>query len=279
MKFADIKNDIAFRKIFGNARKSICLISFLNAVLELQGNNRIKSVTFLSPYLMCPIAWGKASIIDVKATDYQGRKFIVEMQVADKKGFNERIDYFSSQSYAMQKLHLTYFIGVLSFSNDKGTNYISKHLPVNNIKYTFIQLPKFKKKTHELTTPTDKWTYFIKNSHNLKIIPDFVDEEGLLTAFREADKYNWTKEELVAYDNASIKIQDERGEKELVREIALEEGKEIGKEIGKEEGREQEKIETVIKLYRKGKSATDIADLLDMPMEKIKHIIDNYQHK
>ena len=35
MKFVDIKNDIAFRKIFGNESKKEILISFLNAVLEL----------------------------------------------------------------------------------------------------------------------------------------------------------------------------------------------------------------------------------------------------
>lgn len=35
MKFVDIKNDIAFRKIFGNENKQEILISFLNAVLEL----------------------------------------------------------------------------------------------------------------------------------------------------------------------------------------------------------------------------------------------------
>ncbi|TAE03198.1 MAG: transposase, partial [Bacteroidetes bacterium] len=33
MQFADIKNDIAFRKIFGNDNRKECLISFLNAIL------------------------------------------------------------------------------------------------------------------------------------------------------------------------------------------------------------------------------------------------------
>jgi hypothetical protein len=32
MQFADVKNDIAFRKIFGNETKTEILISFLNAV-------------------------------------------------------------------------------------------------------------------------------------------------------------------------------------------------------------------------------------------------------
>jgi len=38
MKFVDIKNDIAFRKIFGNENKKEILIYFLNAVLGLTGD-------------------------------------------------------------------------------------------------------------------------------------------------------------------------------------------------------------------------------------------------
>ena len=44
MKFVDVKNDIAFRKIFGNENKKVILISFLNAVLHLEGENRIENL-------------------------------------------------------------------------------------------------------------------------------------------------------------------------------------------------------------------------------------------
>lgn len=40
MKFADVKNDIAFRKIFGNENKKEVLISFLNAVLDFGEKKR-----------------------------------------------------------------------------------------------------------------------------------------------------------------------------------------------------------------------------------------------
>ena len=41
MQFVDVKNDIAFRKIFGNENKKVILLSFLNAVMDLQGDARI----------------------------------------------------------------------------------------------------------------------------------------------------------------------------------------------------------------------------------------------
>lgn len=84
------------------------------------------------------------------------------------------------------------------------------------------------------------------------------------TAFIEADKYQWSKEELKAYDNVSIKEQDERGEKELVAQKA------------KEEGKDEKEAETVIKLHLKGKSDEEIADLLDIPVERVKEMIKQY---
>jgi PD-(D/E)XK nuclease family transposase len=50
MDFADVKNDIAFRKIFGNEQKTAPLISFLNAALQLEGNERVASVSLANPY-------------------------------------------------------------------------------------------------------------------------------------------------------------------------------------------------------------------------------------
>jgi len=50
MKFVDIKNDIAFRKIFGNKNRKEVLISFLNAVLLLDADKKIIDVDILTPY-------------------------------------------------------------------------------------------------------------------------------------------------------------------------------------------------------------------------------------
>ena len=50
MNFADITNDIAFRKIFENSSKKISLISFLNAVIDLPQNDQIIDVEIINPY-------------------------------------------------------------------------------------------------------------------------------------------------------------------------------------------------------------------------------------
>lgn len=279
MKFVDIKNDVAFRKIFGNAEKSICLISFLNAVLELEGLNRIKSVEFINPYMLPRVMVEKSSIIDVRATDQMERRFVVEMQVANKKGFEKRVQYYASRDYSMQiergedyaDLRPTYFIGILDFGIGRGADYVSKHLTIeeetgdnilDDIKYAFIQLNKFSKTEKELNSATDQWTYFIKNAENLNVIPDFVNEEGLLTAFKEADRYTWDKEALIDYDNASMRIQDVKGELEFAEEKGIEKGINIGK------------IQSILGLYRNHVPIAIIAASLNMSEDDILQIID-----
>jgi predicted transposase/invertase (TIGR01784 family) len=88
MKFVDVKNDVAFRKIFGNENKKEILISFLNAVLKLTGDKRINNVVIANPFQLPILPNMKTSIIDVKAKDYKGNTFIVEMQVADILGMD-----------------------------------------------------------------------------------------------------------------------------------------------------------------------------------------------
>jgi hypothetical protein len=66
------KNDIAFRKFFGSAtihneNKKEILISFLNAVLKLEGNKKITWVEILNPYHL-PIVLCVKSNRKAKAT-------------------------------------------------------------------------------------------------------------------------------------------------------------------------------------------------------------------
>lgn len=235
MKFVDVKNDVAFRKIFGNEKKTKILLSFLNAALQLEGHDQIVQVTILNPYQLPRIAGEKATIIDVRAVDQRGRSFIVEMQVAAVSGFDKRVQYYVSRDYSMQidsgddylKLRPTIFIGILDFAYFETEDYLSHHLILDektlehrlkDMRFCFLELPKFHKEAHELTAPIEKWTYFLKNAETLTVIPDNVSDEGLLEAYNDADKHNWSKEDLIQYDNYLIHVQDERGRIQFVEE-------------------------------------------------------------
>lgn len=228
MKFVDIKNDIAFRKIFGNENRKEVLISFLNAVLLLQDNYKIVNVDILTPYQLPDLKGGKVTIVDVKAKDQNGKTYIVEMQVAEIEGFDKRVLYYASKSYSAQiergddyeNLNPTYFIGILDFEVTQNPSYINRHKIVDietnenyikDIEFNFIELPKFTKKENELESIIDQWVYFIKNAENLNVIPENINDKGLKFAYQDADKHNWTKAELEAYDYVLMREQDDRG--------------------------------------------------------------------
>jgi predicted transposase/invertase (TIGR01784 family) len=237
MEFADVKNDIAFRKIFGNDNKKIILISFLNAVMKLKGREAIVTVEILNPYQLPIIKNLKSSIIDVKARDKKGKTYIIEMQVAEPHGLDKRLLYYASKEYAQQiesgeqytQLKPVIFIGIFDFKFTEGGKYLAHHAvcdvengerTIKDMDFYFIELPKFNKPLSELTEITDKWIYFIKEAKTLHLIPDDVDDEGLKTAYQDANKHTWTKEELAAYDYAAMREQDERGIIELAEKRA-----------------------------------------------------------
>lgn len=235
MQFADIKNDIAFRKIFGNETKTEILISFLNAVLKLGGTKQISWVKILNPYQLARLAGSKSTILDVRARDNAGNSYIVEMQVTDKKGLDKRITFYSARGYSSQldasenyyKLKPVIFIGILNFEYMQSPNYLSRHLildaetqehKLKDLEFNFIELPKFRKTEKELETLVEKWVFFIKNAANLTIVPASVNDEGLKSAYQEADRHTWTKEELEEYEYAIMRETDEIAEKILVVE-------------------------------------------------------------
>lgn len=278
MRFVDVKNDIAFRKIFGNEKKTNILISFLNAILKLEGVFKIKEVSIINPYLLPRVAGEKASIIDVRAKDEKGRQFVIEMQVADVDGFGKRVQYYTCRDFSMQiergeqypLLKPTFFIGILDFDFFDSSEYLSNHIILNektyehalkDIQFTFIELRKFHKQLKGLKTLTEKWVFFIKNAENLEIIPDNIEDEGLIEAYKDADKHSWLKEELIAYDNASIAEQDERG-----KLIAAE-------NKGKIEGKMEEKEGVIQRCLEEGMPPKMISKIVNLPVSEIKKIV------
>jgi predicted transposase/invertase (TIGR01784 family) len=260
-KSVDIKNDIAFLKIFGNENKKIILISFLNAVMKLKGKDVIEDVEILNPYQLPIIKNLKASIIDVKARDKKGKTYIIEMQVAEPDGLDKRLLYYASKDYSQQiesgeyytELKPVIFIGIFDFKFTESKKYLSHHAVcdvddgeriIKDMDFYFIELPKFTKQLEELVEVTDKWIFFIKEAENLEVVPANVDDEGLKAAYQDANKHSWTKEELEAYDYAAMREQDEKG-KLVHAEKKGKKEREI--EIASEMKNENEPIEKIIK--------------------------------
>jgi len=67
MQFADPKNDLAFKKIFGDKNHKNILISFLNSVLDFKDDMQIVDVELTNPYQLPDIKELKETILDIQA--------------------------------------------------------------------------------------------------------------------------------------------------------------------------------------------------------------------
>lgn len=292
-KYLDPKNDIAFKKIFGTEKNKDILIHFLNDVLGFSEEDTIINIEFCCTFQIPDNKEQKTSIVDILCEDEKGIKYIVEMEVLKHKGFEKRAQYYAAKSYSNQaavgdkyyNLKTVIFIGIANcviFPNK--TEYKSRHLTLDektltndleDLKYTFIELPKFHKNKEEIFSLEEKWYYFFKHAHEtteqdlLKIIGD---DKILGKAYTELNKFHWTNEELLAYEAMKRAEMDEIARRDQQIDDAEERGQEKGIVIGVEKGREARNEEIVRNLLKKGYEIDLIVEITGLSKEQIEQL-------
>ncbi len=252
-KFLDPKNDVAFKKIFGTEKNKDILIHFLNDMLIFKEHQPIVDVTFLKTIQDPDIAVLKSSIVDILCKDQVGNYYIVEMQVAQEKGFEKRAQYYASKAYVAQapvgavyhELKEIIFFAIADFTmfpNKKAYKsdhvILDKHTHENDLKdfsFTFLELSKFNKKIHELESMTDKWAYFFKHAEDTfpKDLNQIIGQDQIIErAFDELDRFSWSEEEMRTYDQA----EKYRGAYFAAMAQKLDEGEKLGIKKGEKLG-------------------------------------------
>jgi len=213
MRFLDVRTDFAFKRVFGSEQSKAVLLDFLNALIDF-GGERITDLTIVDPYQIPLLKGMKDSYVDVKAVLSNQSKVIIEMQVLNVEGFEQRILYNAAKLYSTQlkqadryatlepiiALTITDFVmfpeipKVTSYWNLREREYLLKYS--DDIELIFVELPKFSKQESELTSITDKWLYFIKHAGELNFIPQSFTEPQLREAFDIANTACLSEEEL-----------------------------------------------------------------------------------
>ncbi|WP_353277469.1 Rpn family recombination-promoting nuclease/putative transposase [Wolbachia endosymbiont (group B) of Villa cingulata] len=284
-KFLDARNDIAFRRIFGTEKNKDILIHFLNDILGLTDDNKIKDVSFLSPIQDPVIASQKQSIVDVLCVDSTGIKTIIEMQVAKTTGFEKRAQYYAAKAYSSQAdvgdqyhdLKGVIFIAIadfilfpnkLAYKSDHVTfDKMTFEHDLRDFSFTFIELPKFKKREDQLENIVEKWCYFFKHAGETseEDLKKIIGSDLIIgRAYDELNQYNWSKEERLAYDQAKKRTDDYLS--------SLEEKLHEGIQIGHQKGRKEREIEVAKNLLKAGVSIDIIAQTTGLTVDEIKNL-------
>ncbi len=295
MRYLDPKNDLVFKKVFGEHVN--ILKSFLNALLPLDEGQYIKHIEYLPPELVPEIPIIKNSIVDVRCQDNQGRQFIVEMQMLWTDSFKSRVLFNASKAYVRQLdkgieykgIQPVYALSLINqiFEHDSPQFYHHYKLvhtensskTIEGLQLIFVELPKFNTHTYELKKLKVLWLRYlseIKNGTEMideKLLEEFNSIPELAEALELTKESGYTKAELETYDKYWDAISTERTLIADAREEGLLEGREEGREEGKIEGKHEERIDIVIKLFDSQQPISFIATITSLSEYEIEKIL------
>ena len=287
-RYINFYTDFAFKKFFGTEENKEFLISFLNALLELNGEKEIADLTYLNTEQLGFSNNERRAVYDVYCTTKEGERFIVEMQKAKQENFRDRALYYSSFAIQDQgqkgtknntvywdyKLSPVYVIGILDFvmddSPEKADHLITKVQLMDdtyevfnkNLNFIFIEMPKFRKEESELETFMDKWLYAIKNLGKLDDKPTALTEAIFKRFFEVAEIAAFSKTERYDYEENLKNCNDWFSVMNTAKKDGLEEGEAIGIEKGRAEGRVEGEAIGIEKGRAEGRAEGEVIGVL-----------------
>jgi len=218
MNYLDPKNDLTFKKVFG--QHPHLLKSFLNAILPLQEGTFIESLEYLPAELAPENPLQKYSIVDVRCKDNRGRQFIVEMQMHWTTGFMQRVLFNASKAYVRQldksfkfeSLQPVYALSLLNENFQPAKPEYYHHYQIVNIEdtdeqiegleFVFVELQKFKARNLTEKKLQVLWLRFLTeiDESTTDAPADLLDNSDITEALENLKTSAFSKAELEAYD-------------------------------------------------------------------------------
>lgn len=278
IKYLDPKADLTFKKIF--AGHPDLLISLLNALLPLTKKQRIQSIEYLPTELVPVDPLHKDTIVDVRCKDIEGRQFVVEMQMAWTNAFKQRVLFNASKAYVSQAemgykyedLQPVYSLNLVNEIFEKDIKeYIhnyrivhDKHTKkvIEGLRFTFIELPKFKPHTMKEKRMTILWLRFLTeiNDKTKDVPAELLENPEISKALEEVKISAFTDEELRAYDKFWDRVSSEK---------TLMEGR---YDDGVKDGENNKALEIAKKMKAVGMDAETIHDMTGLDADVIEGI-------
>jgi len=223
-------NDFLFLKTMGEKGDEEQLLSFLNAVLGRDGDNKLQSVEILENKIITPeILGNKSSILDVLAQTEGGTRVNIEVQLQNFWDMDRRSLFYWSREYSKQlkagenyiELPNVISINIVNFEYINSKNFhacfhlwedTEKDIMLTNaLEIHFIDMVKFRRLGYNTTegskdfldTPLNRWlTFFEKNSPS-KLIEEILKMD---VAIRKANDMI----DIVTMDEATYRIYEVR---------------------------------------------------------------------
>jgi predicted transposase/invertase (TIGR01784 family) len=299
--------DLAFKKIFGVEENKDLLISLINSIVGAE--DQVSDLTLLNPYNPKNFKTDKLSILDIKATNHQGKRFNIEIQISDEADYDKRALYYWAKIYTEQLkvaedysklskaigIHILNFTSIPSVKKYHNVFHITEKetglLYFKDLELHTIELKKFSDNSDEeladivakVKNALDMWLAFLTRNDLLieDDLPQELNDSNLKKAINVLNVMNFTPEERDAYEDHlkwlrieanTIKNYEQRGEirgKAEGIQIGEARGEARGREEGEARGRDEEKIAIAKNLLKAGLAIDVIADSTGLTIEQI----------
>lgn len=291
-RYVDPRYDTTFKKVFGE--HSDLLISFINAMLPLEGDEIVQEIEYLSPELMPPLPDIKYSVVDVRCKDKRGHQFLVEMQMVWTEDFKSRVLFNASKAYVTQlqkgeDYELLEPVYSLNIVNDTVESELPKDqfyhyyqmvhaCDSNNIikglHIAFIELPKFNPQTPVEKEMQRLWLRFLTeiNEYTRKAPEELLSNPLTNKAVELMEEWGMTDVERYLYERNidSVRIENAiiRGTKRHAMEKGMKKGLEKGFEKGLEKGRAEANKENAQKMLAAGIDKKTILEITGVEIDE-----------
>lgn len=286
--------DLAFKKIFGVEENKDLLISLINSIVGQE--DQVSEIILLNPYNPKNFKTDKLSILDIKATNKESKRFNIEIQISDEADYDKRALYYWAKIYTEQlkaaedysKLSKAIGIHILNFTSIPEvkkyhnvfhiTEKDSGLLYFKDLELHTIELKKFSNDfdeeladiAHKVKNALDMWVAFLTRNDLLNVdnLPKELNDSNLKKAINVLNVINFSPEEREAYED---RLKWLRIETNTIKNYE-QRGVAIGKEQGKAEGKAEEKIEIAKAMLLDGDSIEKVAKITGLAITEIEKL-------
>ena len=236
----------------------------------------------------------KNEVLDLKVELDDGEICNLEIQLANKKNFKERMLDYWARLYSGQlkkgddytKLKRTILIAIVNFNIKEFINeeYHTKWqireernkelILTNDFEIHIIEIEKAIKSLKE--NKQDKiaqWMSFFDNPNSMEVKNMSKENEDINEALEQLRRLSSNKQLREIIEREERIERDRRAELQFAIEEGLEQGREQGIKEGIKEGRNQEKKNIINKFLEKGMEIEEISKLLELSKEEIEKIL------
>jgi predicted transposase/invertase (TIGR01784 family) len=287
--------DLAFKKIFGVEENKDLLISLVNSIVSK--DDQVADLTLLNPYNPKNFKGDKLSVLDIKATGHDGKRFNIEIQITDEADYDKRALYYWAKLYTEQLkegqdytnlskaigIHILNFTSIPESSKYHNVFHITEKedglIYFNDLELHIIELKKFVGDTNiptpehlmqqeftnllsKVKTSLDMWVTFLMR-HDLMDkdhLPHELEDPNLKKALGVLEVMNFTDEERQSYEDHLKWLRIEMNTLLNYERRGEAKGLEKGRAEGRAEGDAERIRKVALKMLAKNKPDDEILE-------------------